>query len=266
MFKFNAREFLNLSTLLREMEVTLERFLKNKDELVDEKYKEWLTERLDVLIQGCAGMGLELSIRLIETIKKSISVPTYRISTFVADLKELQRRIDHEISSPLFLVVPRSKTDYFEQPELFGSNVATKFTTAGYDIQEAGNCFATARNTASVMHLMRSLEVALDAIGLGVGLSNAAIEAHSSWERLLTKISKQIEINDNASNPSWSLKRQFFVDAHAHLFAVKNAWRNPSMHLEKKYEDREAERIFRAVQDFMEYLATHLDESGTYTQ
>lgn len=115
------------------------------------------------------------------------------------------------------------------------------------------------------MHLMRSLEVALDAIGLGVGVPNAVIEAKNSWETLLRKIGKQIEDNDKAGDPNWIPKRQFFADAHAHLFTVKNAWRNPSMHLEKKYDDREAERIFRAVQDFMEHLATHLNESGQFT-
>jgi hypothetical protein len=36
------------------------------------------------------------------------------------------------------------------------------------------------------------------------------------------------------------------------------------MHLEKKYEDREAQRIYNAVKDFMEHLATHLDASGQF--
>lgn len=112
---------------------------------------------------------------------------------------------------------------------------------------------------------MRALEVALDAVGLGVGVPNAAIEAHNSWERLLEKIRQQIEANDKAGDPTWTPKRQFFVDSAAHLFAVKNAWRNPSMHLEKKYDSGEATRILNAVKDFMEHLATHFDESGQFT-
>jgi hypothetical protein len=81
----------------------------------------------------------------------------------------------------------------------------------------------------------------------------------------LRKILDQITANDKAGDPLWLPKRQFFVDTQAHLFSVKNARRNPSMHLEKKYDDKEAERIYRAVKDFMKHLATHLDASGDYT-
>jgi hypothetical protein len=268
MYKFNAREFLYLSNMLSGLQSELE-LLHQKENTsnttLSEGNRVWLSEQLDALKNGCADMGLELSMMLVDAIKTSLAQESYTSGRFVSDVKELQRRVDHEISSPLFLVIPHDRAVYYEQPELFGSDVAVKYPAAGYDIQEAGNCYATGRNTACVMHLMRSLEVALDAVGLGAGVPNAVIEAKNSWETLLKKIDAQIVANDKSGDVTWQPKRQFFVDAHAHLFAVKNAWRNPSMHLERKYDEREALRIYNAVKDFMEHLATHVDGSGQFT-
>ena len=51
----------------------------------------------------------------------------------------------------------------------------------------------------------------------------------------------------------------------AQLFAVKVAWRDNAMHLEKKYDEKDAKRIYDAVKNFMEHLAEHLDHSGSFT-
>jgi hypothetical protein len=37
---------------------------------------------------------------------------------------------------------------------------------------------------------------------------------------------------------------------------------NPTMHVESKYTDEEAEHIFIAVRGFMKKLASRMDESG----
>jgi hypothetical protein len=180
-------------------------------------------------------------------------------------LEKLQELLEEELSVVQLMPLATGNVRLYANPELFGSAVASNFPSAGFDIQEAGNCFALGRPTAGVMHLMRALEVALDAIGRGIGLANIVIEARNSWGTALRHIREQIERNDKAKDPAWIAKSSFFQDAHAYLSTVKNAWRNPSMHLERKYVDKEAARIFRALKDFMEHLAEHLDESGQYT-
>lgn len=179
--------------------------------------------------------------------------------------RELHDRFMDEIKQILFLRVPSDRVDFYDKPILFGQPVADGFTEAIYDISEAGSCFATDRYTACVMHLMRALENSLDAVGLGVGVPQAVVEAQRSWDGLLKKISSRIDANDLAGDPAWLGKRQFFKDAYSQLFAVKNAWRNPSMHLEKKYDEKDAKRIYNAVKDFMEHVATHLDDAGSFT-
>jgi hypothetical protein len=49
---------------------------------------------------------------------------------------------------------------------------------------------------------------------------------------------------------------------HASLDAVRNPFRNTTMHVEKKYTDDEAEHILALVKGFMKKLASRCDENG----
>jgi hypothetical protein len=46
------------------------------------------------------------------------------------------------------------------------------------------------------------------------------------------------------------------------LDAVKNPWRNATMHVEKKYTPEEALHIHSSVRGFMMRLADRMDENG----
>jgi hypothetical protein len=48
--------------------------------------------------------------------------------------------------------------------------VTTNFSSTSFDIEEAGKCFATGRNTATVMHLMRVMEIGLKAAAIGMNV------------------------------------------------------------------------------------------------
>jgi hypothetical protein len=242
--------------------LSLHSVLTTGDEIIDADERTSLT----TLQKTIADMGLTNSLKLANRLQTEFRIMDYRTRREFSDrIKVLSERVHDDLEDIVFLYVPQDRKDLYENSRLFGDEVAANFSDANYDIEEAGKSFALDRYTACVMHLMRSLEVALDALGRGAGLPSAVVEAQNSWERLLTKIDTQILANDKSALADWPPKRQFFVDARAHLFSVKNAWRNPSMHLEKKYNEREAERIFRAVKDFMEHLATHLDQIGNFT-
>ncbi len=55
---------------------------------------------------------------------------------------------------------------------------------------------------------------------------------------------------------------EFFDALYASLDAVKNPWRNATMHPANKYTDEEAEHVFDAVRGFMTKLASRCDEIG----
>ena len=93
---------------------------------------------------------------------------------------------------------------------------------------------------------MRAMEVGLKAVAKSLGVAWT-----SNWGTCLAEIEKQAIAKK--SDP-------FFAEAVAYLRAVKNAWRNPTMHVDRRYSQEDAERIFQAVQGFMVHLTSRLTE------
>jgi hypothetical protein len=217
--------------------------------------------------EQCKTIGLETSSALIgDTLRRympdGVSTPYGEMRK---SLDTIVRTVYAELRKTQILHIPAVAAERFDQPTLFGQRVADNFSDATYDISEAWDCFAMDRHTACVMHLMRALEVAISALGHGIGLPNIVADAQQSWGAALKAIGDQIGLNDKGNDPAWPSKSQFFKDARAHLFSVKVAWRDNAMHLEKVYGPRESDRIYRSTKDFMEHLAEHLDQSGTFT-
>ena len=55
---------------------------------------------------------------------------------------------------------------------------------------------------------------------------------------------------------------KFFGAATAHLYFVKNAWRNHVAHTRDSYSDGEALKVMQRTADFVESLCGRLSEDG----
>jgi hypothetical protein len=53
-------------------------------------------------------------------------------------------------------------------------------------------------------------------------------------------------------------KKEKWSECRINLAHVKRAWRDPTAHGKRKYDDKEALDIFHKVKDFTEHLATLL--------
>lgn len=99
-----------------------------------------------------------------------------------------------------------------------------------------------------VFHLMRAMEAAVKALALRVG----AAHVEKEWGKLLSDISTAIEaMPKGAERDRWS-------ESHSHLYHVKQAWRNDTMHPKKTYTEEEARTVYQAVRSFMTHLASLL--------
>jgi hypothetical protein len=123
------------------------------------------------------------------------------------------------------------------------------------DIEEAGKCLALGRATACVLHTMRILEVGLKALAKALNIPYAP-----SWESYLKQISDQIAAKHKNKTTKWKREEKFYRDLSGDLLLVKQAWRNPTMHIDRKYGIDEAEQIFNAAKIFMQRLASHFTE------
>lgn len=268
MLSVNLKEFLVTFAVIENMMCqcsTFENLSKLGQSIPPDEFDQ-MRRRIRRLKEQCKTVGLDTSSELIAN-----TLATYMpdgVSTPYGEMRKsldtIVRTIYAELHKTKLMHIPPNAASRFDQADLFGQAVVDSFPDASYDISEAGSCYATDRHTACVMHLMRALEVAISALGHGIGLPNIVADARQSWGAALKAIGDQIGLNDKGNDPAWPPKSQFFKDARAHLFAVKVAWRDTAMHLEKKYGPREADRIYRATEDFMGHLAEHLDQSGTF--
>jgi hypothetical protein len=177
---------------------------------------------------------------------------------------DIQSRLADELDDITLLSLSKDDQRWFDPKNpLFGTPFETKFPASGvFELDEAAKCLALGRPTAAVFHLMRVMEVGISAIRLCLGIPDPLKPAERNWGFIL----KAIRAGIDAKWPN-SIARQhgdgeLFDSLYASLDAVKNPWRNTTMHVEGKKTETEAEHIFVAVKSFMMRLADRCDENG----
>jgi hypothetical protein len=241
MEKFSAEEFFNIASLLQALRII------EVEEPVIQKDSRLATDWLPKLRKSCDSIGLHLSSKHIVRIIERLDTGKVQPKEFQENmLLELQHRMTDEMEDQLFMYLPPDQAEFYNQAELFGKDVNTKFSTTQFDIVEAGNCYASGRGTATVFHLMRIMEVAVQEFGAKLGVS---LVGKKNWQNILDETNKAI--GKLPKSPQAIVMSQ----ASANLYAVKLAWRNEVMHPKDTYTLEEAENLIRQVKIFMEQLA-----------
>jgi len=136
------------------------------------------------------------------------------------------------------------------------------FPDASFEVEEAAKCVALGRYTASVFHAMRMLEIGIRALSKHLSIPDPTKPAEKNWGKILSAIKVKIDelwpSNVRLPNSEGSA----FEDLYAHLDAVRNPWRNATMHVETIYAPHEALHIIRCAAFFMTKLASLTDENG----
>jgi hypothetical protein len=174
--------------------------------------------------------------------------------------REVGKRIIAEMQSRKCFYIGTQNVRFFDVEELLGEDVKQHFPSAWDDLEEAGKCFALGRSTASVFHLMRALEVAVKAIWKTLNLPPPNLP--ENWGSLIGLMDKELSFPKNTRNPLWVKEEAFFAEAVADVRAVKKAWRDTTMHVEKTYSNEQARNIFNAAIGLMRDLAKRLDQDG----
>jgi hypothetical protein len=204
----------------------------------------------------CDDLGLPSSSdqagRIVELLKR----PDFDPGELAQELYDLRQRFTDELGHYLCLILSRDETRLWATPQLFCADVFERFPAATVDIEEAGKCLACHRGTAAVYHLMRVMEVGLKATAKVLG-----VDYKPSWEGYLRVIQERINQQWKQKGIQWRRDEPFFRDVLAYLQAVKVAWRNTTMHIDKSYTPEQAEDIFNAVRAFMNLLATRLPKT-----
>jgi hypothetical protein len=243
MEQFSAARFFGIASAIRDLESFSE------DTPFDEEAQNIMAVWLNSLVGDCKAIGLNLSVlhadRLLDDVRKKQIVTT---AQFQKHLPELRHRIEDELGLKRFMYVPPERAERYDQKEMFGKDVTAKFPSIQYDCVEAGNCYACARSTAAVFHLMRIMEVGVQQFGTKLGVK---LTGEKNWQNILDEVNKAIRALDQKAPQTKEL-----AATSANLYSVKLAWRNEVMHPKDTYTLEETDNLIRQVRIFMEQLAT----------
>jgi len=170
------------------------------------------------------------------------------------EYRVLAESIMDELKPRQFVYVARK--DLYDAPDLFGADVANKFSKATFHIREAGTCLVLGRGTASVYHSMCVLEVGLDSLSCALGLPFSM----KNWNVILNEIEAAITGIGPSSGPSWKEDKEFYSKAAIEFKYFREAWRNHTAHGRGTFTDADAEKVLGHVKDFMVHLSKKLQE------
>ncbi len=220
---------------------------------------------------------------------------TMSLSELGGQLSAFRKAVEHELWMNVFMYIPRDQASFYEgnrvsgymikhhanaaPPDaelLFGQKVYDNFPGARLDVNEAGNCYASGRNTACVFHLTRVLErglfvlaqdpklFALTHPALTPSVTNAVLE---TWESLIKKIETAIDNVRLSSPPGGKAARRIGLDMYSgaaiHFKYLKDHWRNPVSHSRSTYDGPQALSAITKVREFMQHLADTIELSET---
>lgn len=197
--------------------------------------------------------------RLIETLKTQRDP-----DQVVGEVDDLRRRLlDQAAMMESLWLSPSERERYEPRSPLFGAAFQAGFSSGGvFELDEAAKCLALGRATAAVFHLMRLMEIAVRAVARCLGIPDPIQPADRSWGAVLKRVKDGIDAKWPTVAARAAGDGEIFDALYASLDAVKNPWRNATMHPANKYTPEEAEHIFAAVRGFVMKLADRCDENG----
>ncbi|MEA2978089.1 MAG: hypothetical protein QOF19_3609 [Alphaproteobacteria bacterium] len=263
MLIFDAGKIVRAVTDLRWLEAELKQLPKANEGRANKETRKRTIATLQEVAPLVVAAGARVTAfgiaEVIEDIKKNKNYTPGNISNRLVQLNVTLRRELSLMKS--FCVEPAKESFFATAGSSFGDDFEKKFPSAIYELDEAGKCLALSRGTACVFHMMRMMEIGIRAVARCLSIPDPLKPAERNWGAILRTIKDARDGKSTAKN--WKGKdKEDFEDFYASLDAVRVAWRNPTMHVENKYTDDEAEHVFVAVRGFMKKLSSRADEEG----
>jgi hypothetical protein len=258
LLKFDAHNFVRIARLISWVETITERARVVNPRGLQQPIPDELAQEA---LEAFAEMRDSFRVLLLDSAEDQMnrlitmfsSPPTTEQS--VRGFTELQNRIDDELARRAFYQLRPDVVALFEDQNPFGERVTASFPSASHDIGEACKCYGCDRFDATIYHLMRAMEVALRCLATRVHVSYSP-----NWMIYLDKIDKVLK-SKAKKNALRKSRLRFLSNASALLRAVKEAWRDDTMHVHGRYGPDQTRDILLSVKAFMLHLSTDLSEN-----
>ncbi|WP_192177573.1 hypothetical protein [Mesorhizobium amorphae] len=250
MLEVKAKPFVHAISQLASMSTLIRTLNEHKPEMptvkIDKRGAKQFDAFLKPFIESCGPMGAKISSKAAERIVQMLKDKSLNYVELGMKFETLAQTFRDELESSRLFALNVRTADYFAlATETFGADVIANFPDTEYDLEEAGKCLATARNTATVFHLMRALEVTLQFLCKKLNIPNT----QRVWGFLLSDLNQKIEAMPKGEEKSrWAA-------ASSYLWQIKEVWRNETMHPKQTYTDEEARDVFEASRVFIRHAA-----------
>jgi hypothetical protein len=266
MLELNAPSFLGAATSLARLHQIFsglsssfgEKLIPESVALILPSVRSFNTE-LDAIGARLAGMSAKRFIQRLEQVPCELTV-----GNAVHALNDIESRFADFLSEIQLFTLSPQETPFMSSAEdlLDSPGFSVAFPSGSFEIEEAAKCVALGRYTASVFHGMRMLEIGIRALAKRLGIPDPTKPSEKNWAKILSAIKNQIDQLWPSTARLANSEGAAFEGLYAHLDAVRNPWRNATMHVETIYAPHEALHIIRCAAFFMTELAKLTDEDG----
>jgi len=204
---------------------------------------------IEDVIEKCILLGLPTTQSHAERARRKLDSGCTN-SEMKTEAYEVRKQLHNELKRHRYLSIPEKDASLYEKSDPFGQDVSNALPDAATDIHESSRCIALDRPTAAVFHLMRAVEHGLQKFAAKLGV---LMPSEMVWQEILNALNRPIAALPQQAQSDKDYKTAC-AEVAAHLFYVKLAWRNPTMHPKSLYSPEEAREIFERSGSFLREL------------
>lgn len=198
--------------------------------------------------------------RMIEALKEQPCRIT--LGDLALSLGDIESRFADHLEFIKLFVIPEERAVLLGGADtLLKPHTAALYASVWFDCEESAKCLCLGRSTASVFHAMRILEIAIGAIAKRLKIPDPS-KADRSWGNMLKAIKAKMDEQYPPKYRTGGCEGSGLEQIYVSLDAVKNPWRNGTMHVESVYTEEEARHILVCTSHLLDKMAYLFDENG----
>lgn len=264
MINFDLSSFMFSYWALRSLRQEFSGQLVNEvGQLLPDYERTRLIQILGHADKQCQSLGLQSAEHRFQRISAILRTQVVSYAWAVIELNTLIEAIDDDARFERFHHYDGAKGRLLLTVQGDWAATIAAFPSTLKEIEDAIDCYALTRNTASVFHLMRIAEYGLRSLARErkVVFPKKPLE-WAVWSEIIREIQKSADKQwDNA--PSGAAKDaalHFYRGAVGQFFGFKDQYRNAVSHVRVRYDEHQALRVVSQVRDFMNELSKKINE------
>ena len=245
----------------QEISLAVANTMGGKDEAIAQEHKDRIRQNFQYVLRKADEYGLQTVHDRVERI--FVATRPNQILSWTETARQMQAVLEAFEDDTRFLYLycyPREKAQRFLRCQAEWEATLRAFPNLKGDIETAIDLYALGHNLACVFHLMRVGEIGVQQFGKKLGVSLTRITgtrlADLTWHQILDAMNPKLKAMPQKT-ASAKARHERYTAIQNHLYGVKDAWRNPTMHPRKAgYNDLETLDIINHVRSFMNELAS----------